>query len=65
MTSEPLVPDRWLGSKLAAHWLDVDISTLKRWRKNRCGPPYTKKGGRIEYWTGDLREWRLRGRQAA
>lgn len=41
-----------------AELLDISVRTLERWRKDKCGPPYLRMGGRIFYNMLDLKIWR-------
>jgi predicted site-specific integrase-resolvase len=42
----------------AAAWLRVKIFTLRKWRREGRGPPYSRCGGRlIRYAADDLTDW--------
>ena len=34
----------WIGEEAAAKWLGVSRITLRRWRLDKCGPPYYRLG---------------------
>lgn len=42
---------------VAAHVLDVDYSTLARWRCTEQGPKFCKRGAKIYYRKRDLLAW--------
>jgi predicted site-specific integrase-resolvase len=49
---------RILTEPEAATWLKIKIYTLRKWRRQGCGPPYSRCGGRlIRYTAEDLADW--------
>ena len=44
----------WLSEKEAAAYLDVSISTIRRWRRIGNGPVSFRIGGIIRYQQADL-----------
>ena len=46
-----------VGPAKAAPMLDVEVNTLKVWRRRGVGPPYCRVGSRIRYRVTDLEEW--------
>lgn len=49
--------DALFTADVAAHVLDVDTSTLARWRCNEQGPKFCKRGTKIYYRKQDLADW--------
>ncbi len=41
----------------AADALGVKASTLKRWKREGYGPPWTRIGRRVVYIPADVQEW--------
>lgn len=52
----------YLPEREAAAYLHKSLSTLRRWRWQRIGPPWIKNGNAIEYTRQDLDAWRLSNR---
>ena len=49
--------DALFPPEVAAHVLDVDASTLARWRCTEQGPAFCKRGTKIYYRKRDLADW--------
>lgn len=49
--------DALFPADVAAHVLDVDYSTLARWRCTEQGPRFCKRGAKIYYRKRDIVEW--------
>ncbi|AMO36652.1 helix-turn-helix domain-containing protein [Thauera humireducens] len=49
--------DALFPADVAAHVLDVDYSTLARWRCTEQGPKFCKRGNKIYYRKRDLVDW--------
>ena len=49
--------DALFPADVTAHVLDVDASTLARWRCNEQGPKFCKRGTKIYYRKRDLLAW--------
>jgi hypothetical protein len=52
----PLLRDFYTETSLATE-LGITIRTLRRWRKERRGPPITHVGRKVVYSTEGLRRW--------
>ena len=47
-----------LRAAAAAHYIGVGRSTLAKWRKKRCGPPFHRSGPRIVfYYKDEIDQW--------
>ena len=47
----------YLNTKQIAQLLGLSVSTVKRLRKSFTGPPYTRVGRQIRYFTPNVRDW--------
>jgi predicted DNA-binding transcriptional regulator AlpA len=55
------LPQRYLRTKEAAHFLSLSARTLEKHRTYGTGPAYRKLGGRVVYAIADLEAWVARG----
>jgi Helix-turn-helix domain len=55
----PLNLDGYVTEGELAGLLGITVSTLKRWRRLRRGPPFTKFGDRLAYRREAFEEWLL------
>jgi excisionase family DNA binding protein len=61
---DPKVVFPWLTPQKAASYLGCHPDTLRRWRREGCGPRCSKRGKFIRYHVDDLDAW-LRSLRAA
>jgi hypothetical protein len=54
----------WLDTKSAAKYVLSHADTLRRWRREGCGPSFSKRGKFIRYHVEELDAW-LRSHQVA
>ena len=52
-----MTQDRWLSTKEVAMLIGFSAETLKRWRMNRGGPPYSMIGRAVRYRESEVSEW--------
>ncbi|MDL5159441.1 helix-turn-helix transcriptional regulator [Actinomycetospora termitidis] len=50
-------PARLLSAAEVAAWLDVDVSTLRRWRAAARGPKWSRVGRDVRYAREDVKKW--------
>lgn len=55
--------DRLYRPREVADLLEVSVSTLTRWRRERRGPPFVRVGNQVRY-PGDMLDRYLRGWRA-
>jgi hypothetical protein len=53
----PTVLFPWLDTKSAAKYLGCHPDTLRRWRREGCGPRCNKRGKFIRYHVDELDNW--------
>ena len=63
--SDPRVPNRYLRTKEAGHYLGLSGRTLEKHRTYGTGPRYRKIGGRVIYALSDLEAWADLGAQTS
>jgi hypothetical protein len=63
LTEAPARPQRLLADYFTepqlADEIDRTTRTLRHWRKNRVGPPWTEIGGTVVYRCEAVRKWLL------
>lgn len=52
----------FLNTYAAANYLNVSVSTMKKFRKHNEGPEYFRFGRSIRYYINDLHEWAIEQR---
>lgn len=55
--ARPIPSSPWRTPQKAAEYLDFHTDTLRRWRREGVGPPYSKHGKFIRYHVDDLDAW--------
>lgn len=64
-TNCELEPLKFLTEEETARWLRIKKGTLRKWRRNGCGPHYIRCGGRlVRYQEVDIHEWLSRKKHA-
>jgi len=59
--SDPRVPNRYMRTPEAGHFLGLSGRTLEKHRTYGTGPRYRKIGGRVVYALNDLEAWADQG----
>lgn len=59
------IPQRYLRTPEAAHFLSLSGRTLEKHRTYGTGPRYSKLGGRVVYRVDDLQAWVDRGSKSS
>jgi predicted DNA-binding transcriptional regulator AlpA len=62
---DPRIPNRYMRTKEAGHYLGLSGRTLEKHRTYGTGPRYRKIGGRVVYALSDLEAWADRGAQTS
>jgi predicted DNA-binding transcriptional regulator AlpA len=65
MSTQPILPPRYLRTPEAARFLGLSGRTLEKHRTYGTGPKYSKVGGRVLYRLEDLQAWVARGDRAS
>jgi hypothetical protein len=65
MSTEPMLPVRYLRTHDAGRYLGLSGRTLEKHRVYGTGPVYRKIGGRVVYAIEDLQAWAEQGRQTS
>ena len=58
----PMQEREYLTEREGARYLNKSLSTMRRWRWLRIGPPWIKNGQSIEYLKTDLHAYRIGNR---
>ena len=57
MEQMTLILPQMLNEKQAAHILSVSVAALRRWRRERRGPQFTRLERCVRYETRAIKEW--------